>query len=85
MVRGSNPTKLKYKLMNIQLEYEMLRSKKLADEAAQIYTSGKGFAYDHVSHDKVVPINKGTETRKNIKVSIQRRSMKGILLLFVER
>ena len=34
--------------------------------------------------DKVVPINRGTETRINIKVNAQRRSMKGILLLFVE-
>ena len=32
----------------------------------------------------MVPIAKGTETRINIKVDAQRRSMKGILLLFVE-
>ena len=56
----------------------------LADEAAEIYKSGKGFAYDHLSRDKVVPINKGTDTRINIKVSAQGRYMKGILLLFVE-
>ena len=62
----------------------MVRSKKLAEEAAEIYTSGKEFSYDHLSRDKVVPINKGTDTRINIKVSAQRRSMKGILLLFVE-
>ena len=62
----------------------MVRSEKLADEAVKIYTSGKEFAYDHLSRDKVVPINKGTDTRINIKVSAQRRSMKGILLLFVE-
>ena len=62
----------------------MVRSKKLAEEAAGIYTSGKEFAYDHVARDKVVPINRGTDTRINIKVSAQRRSMKGILLLFVE-
>ena len=62
----------------------MVRSEKLADEAAGIYTSGKEFAYEHLTRDKVVPINKGTDTRINIKVSAQRRSMKGILLLFVE-
>ena len=82
--RGSDPTQLKYKLTNIQLEYEMVRSEKLADEAAKIYTSGKEFAYDQLSRDKVVPINKGTDTRVNIKVSAQRRSTKDILLLFVE-
>ena len=84
VVRGADTTKLKYKLTNIQLEYEMVRSKKLAEEAAEIYTRGKEFAYDHLSRDKVVPINRGTDTRINIKVSAQRRSMKGILLLFVE-
>ena len=84
VVRGSDTTKLKYKLTNIQLEYEMIHSEKLAEEAESIYTSGKELAYDHVFRDKVVSINKGTDTRINIKVSVQRRSMKGILLLFVE-
>ena len=84
VVKGSDPTKLKYKLTNIQLEYEMIRSKMLAEEAESVYKFGKEFAYDHVSLYKVVPINKGTETRINIKVNMQRRSMKGILLLFVE-
>ena len=41
VVRGADTTKLKYKLTNIQLEYEMVRSKKLAEEATEIYTSGK--------------------------------------------
>ena len=84
VVRGSDPTKLKYKLTNIQLEYEMIRSEYLAYEAASSYTSGKEFAYDNVNRDKMVPINRGTDTRINIKVSAQRRSLKGILLLFVE-
>ena len=84
VVKGSDPTKLKYKLTNIQLDYEMIRGKMLAEEAESVYKFGKEFPYDHVSLDKVVPINKGTETRINIKVNMQRRSMKGILLLFVE-
>ena len=84
VVKGSDPTKLKYKLTNIQLEYEMIHGVILAKEAESVYTSGKEFAYDHVQLDKVVPIVKGTETRINIKVNAQRRSMKGILLLFVE-
>ena len=83
VVKGSDPTKLKYKLTNIQLEYEMIHSENIAEEAKSVYTSGKEFAYDHVSRPKVVPINRGTETRINIKVNSQ-RSMKGILLLFVE-
>ena len=78
VVKGSDPTKLKYKLTNIQLEYEMIRSEMLAEEAERVYKFGKEFAFDDVYLDK------GTETRINIKVSAQRRSMKGILLLFVE-
>ena len=83
VVKGSDPTKLKYKLMNIQLEYEMIHSENLAEEAKSVYTSGKEFVYDHVMMDKVVSINRGTDTKIIIKVTAQRRSMKGILLLFV--
>ena len=38
----------------------------------------------HVTRSKVVPVKKGTETRINIKVNAQRRSLKAILLLFME-
>ena len=62
----------------------MIHSENLAEEAENVYKSGKEFVYDHVSRAKVVPIDKGTETRINIKVDAQRRSLKGILLLFVE-
>ena len=83
VVLGPDKTKLKYKLANIQLEYEMIRSEQLANEATSVYESGKEFAYDHVSGNTVVRVNSPTE-RVNIKVDSQRRSLKGILLLFVE-
>ena len=84
VLKGSDPTKLKYKLTNIQLEYEMIPSKALTDEAHTVYDSGKEFLYDHVKRDSVVSFAKGTVTKLNIKVNPQRRSLKGILLLFVE-
>jgi len=62
----------------------MIRSKTLAEEAQSVYTSGKELAYNHVTRDKVVLINKSTETRINIKFGAQRRSLKAILLLFME-
>ena len=34
--------------------------------------------------DKVIPFKKGTDAKINVKVNAQRRSMKGLLLLFVE-
>ena len=84
VVKGSDPTKLKYKLTNIHIEYEMLYSEQLAEEANSAYSSGKEFAYDHVHREKVIPIKKGSDSRINIKVNSQRRSLKAILLLFTE-
>ena len=84
VVKGSDPTKLRYKLTNIQLEYEMICSEDLADKAATAYENGKEFQYDHVSRFKVIPIATSTPLI-NIKVDSQRRSMKGILLLFVKK
>ena len=84
VVRGLDAAKLKYKLKNIQLEYEMIQSERLAEEATSIYDKGKEFLYDHVVRDKVIPIDRGTATRINVKVNAQRRSLKGILLMFME-
>ena len=98
VVKGSDSTKLKYKLTNIQLEYEMLRDippsqkeiqkygarETLGEQATSAYMIGKEFAYDHVTRDKVIPFKKQTDSRINVKVNAQRRSMKGLLLLFVE-
>ena len=74
MVKGSDPTKLKYNsVTNIQLEYEMICSKTLADKARSVYSSGKEFAYDHVTRAKVVPLKRDSDTRINIKIDAQRR------------
>ena len=83
VVNGSDPSKLGYKLENIQLEYEVIRSKTLADEALSTYASGKEFVYDLVMRERVVPITRGSNTRLNLRVKPQRRSLKGILLLFI--
>ena len=58
MVKGPHTTKLKYKLTNIELEYEMIRSKQLPEEATSAYTNGKEFLYDHVNRFIVRPIDK---------------------------
>ena len=62
----------------------MIQSRTLANEASYLYETGKEFLYDHVTRDVIVPFKKGSDTRINIKVNAQRRSMKGLLLLFVE-
>ena len=83
VVNGSDASKLGYKLENIQMEYEVIRSKTLADEVMSTYNSGKEFAYDLVMRERVVPITRGSDTRLNLRVNPQRRSLKGILLLFI--
>ena len=76
VVRGSDASKLVYKLENIQLEYETIRSKSLADEAFSTYDNGREFAYDLVIREQVVPISRGGDTRLNLRVNPQRRSLK---------
>ena len=76
-------SKLGYKLENLELEYEVIRSKTLADEAMSAYSNGKEFAYDLVMRERVVPITRGSDTHLNLQVNPQRRSLKGILLLFI--
>ena len=89
VVKGSDATKLKYNLTNIQLQYETISDnakerETLGEKVKSEYTSGKEFLYDHVAFDKTFSFKKGTETNINVKVNAQRRSMKGLLLLFVE-
>ena len=83
VVKGSDGTKLGYKLENIQMEYEVIRSHTLANKVVSQYNSGKEFAYDYVMLEKVESIPRGSQTRFNLTVNPQRRSLKGILLLFI--
>ena len=83
VVNGSDASKLVYKLENIQLEYAVIKSKFLADEATSMYTHGKEFAYDFVKRERVVTIARNSDTRINLRVNPQLRSLKGILLLFI--
>ena len=81
---GSDVSQLVYKLTNIQLQYETIRSEELADEATSVYLSGKEFAYNDVMRERVITFAKDSETRLNIRVNPQRRSLKAILLLLIE-
>jgi len=76
---------LKYKLANIQLKYEMIRSNTLANEAHSTYYIWKEFdIYNHVMWAEVVTFSKCTDTWNNLRVNPQRTSLKGIILLFIE-
>ena len=84
MFKGSDPTKLKYKLTNIQLEYKMIKSRIMAGDALSVYLVGKEFLYNHVMRAEVVTSSKSTLRKINLRVNPQRMSLKGILLLFIE-
>ena len=83
VVKGSDPTKLNYKLTNIQLEYEMISSEDLADQATSVYENGKEFLYDRVMRNSVKKFETSTD-QMDIIVNTHIRSMKAILLLFVK-
>ena len=51
VVTGSDPSKLKWKLTNIEMEYKTIQSRTLADEAQSVYTHGKEFEYDHIHQE----------------------------------
>ncbi|PFX14804.1 hypothetical protein AWC38_SpisGene21013 [Stylophora pistillata] len=84
VVTGSDPTKLYYKLTDIQLEDEVINSQKLADEALSNYKNGKRFIYEHITHLKTISMDKGSDRIINESINVRRRSMKGHLLLFYE-
>ena len=67
--RETEALKLVYKLKNIQLEYEVIRSRSLADDAASTYSYGKEFAYDYIMREQVVDVNRGTDGRLNLRVN----------------
>ena len=53
-VIGSDETQLAYELTNIQLEYEVIHSQELADEALSSNKNGNRFMYKHVTHLKTI-------------------------------
>ena len=84
VVKGSDPSKLGYELTNIELEYEVIHSKELAEKVLSNYKNGKRFMYEHVTHHKTISITRGTDSIINENINVPRRSMKGLLLLFYE-
>lgn len=72
-VRSYDPTKLKYKLTDIQLENKMMPSKELADKARCVYMGGKQFVH-HLPRDKFLSFKIDVDMWLNIKVYTQRQS-----------
>ena len=73
VVKGSDTSKLVYKLINIQLEYETIHNDVLAKEATNVYCSAKAFPYDHIMQEEAT-FAKNTDSRLDIKVNPQCQS-----------
>ena len=73
-----------YSMTNLQLQYETIHSDTLARSAAAEYSAGKAFLYDHVHHHRTVPVLDKTQDLITETVNIPRRSLSGLLLLFVK-
>ncbi|KXJ08804.1 hypothetical protein AC249_AIPGENE25006 [Exaiptasia diaphana] len=83
-VTSDNTKNYSHSLSNIELEYECIHSDHLAKEALTNYDVGKEFYYENVLLHKTFTIAKGTDSLINEHVNLPRRSMTGILMLFID-
>ena len=73
----------KYSIKNLELEYSSISSEYLAREAQSTYQIGKGFFYENVTLHKTFTFLTGADEVINQHVNLPRRSMSGILFLFI--
>ena len=73
-----------YKLTDLQLEYEVIESKGLADSVRGTYNASRSLPYDYTTLLKTLPWAKGN-TREVIDINIPKKSMKAVVLLFTKK
>ena len=73
---------MNYKLKNICLEYETVTDERMARELTNKFNTRFALLYDWIDHFKTIDITRAT-TLINENINFPRRSIKGILLLFV--
>ena len=66
------------------MKFETINSKELANTAVSELTKGKPFAYDHIHQQEVILLKKDRDSRVNIRINLQRSSLKAILLICQE-
>ena len=84
VAKGSDQTKLSHELTNIEIEYLVIQDEGLEDEAESSYPYGRSFKYDQINHHKHITVNKGTIDVINEIINAPGRSIKGILILFID-
>ena len=72
-----------YSIKNLELEYSSISSEYLAREAQAAYQVGKGFFYENITLHKTFTFSIGGDGVINQHINLPRRSMTGILFLFL--
>ena len=73
-----------YKLTDLQLEYDVIKSAGLAESVRGTYNTGRSFPYNHVTILKSLTWRKDSE-HEVIDINLPRKSLKAIVLLFTEK
>ena len=84
VVKGPDQSKLTYTLKNIQLQYEIIKSRELAEIAEYEYESGKEFIFDHIDRFKNEEFDLSDKGLLNFSVNVMKNSLKAVLLLFIK-
>ena len=84
VVKGPDQSKLTYTLKNIQLQYEIIKSRELAEIAEYEYKSGKEFIFDHIDRFKNEEFDLSDKGLLNFSVNVMKNSLKAVLLLFIK-
>ena len=72
-----------YSIKNLELEYSSISSEYLAREAQSTYQVGKGFFYENITLHKTFTFSIGGDGVINQHINLPRRSMTGVLFLFL--
>ena len=73
-----------YKLTDLQLEYDVIKSEGLANSVRGTYNTGRSFPYNYSTLLKTLLWAK-ENTREVMDINIPRKSMKAVVLLFTEK
>ena len=84
VIVADNVANMNYKLENICMEYETVTHSSLASQLSANYNAGFSIFYDWVDHFKTVSVE-ANDTLINENMNYPRRSIKGIMLLFVSK
>ena len=82
VIISDNSATMNYKLENICLEYETVTNQTLASQLTAKYNAGFSLFYEWVDQFKIVNVA-ANDTLINENINFPRRSIKGILLLFI--